>query len=431
MDLFNLMATLSLDDGGFTKGLKGADKAGKNFANKLEKSFNRIAKVAKTVFAGYVTKTITKSIWNLANATAQLGDTIDKQSQVLGLSRKAYQQWDYVLGQSGASIDSMSRSMKTMNALIADAGEDGEEAKKAFKELGIDLNLLSQMPVEHQFNYIVTAFQKLPQGANKSALALKVFGQNGYELLPLLNTSSEAMGALVNEAEEYGMIMSDEAVDASVKFGDSLDKLKRTFTGFKSHLMEKVLPVLTKAFDRFSNYIMRIREAFDAKGFKGAWEEIKSILSEELKESAVSFSSLIGLTDENGNVLGSWSDIGKEIAGKLMEKVQLGGMITKLLTFTARNAALIVGDVVNVITDPTVIQGLVSAAEQLVDAAVAILSDPATWDAVKQILTSIVNGLVELWANNPTVAAIVSAFGAYKITKTVSNASNMFSNMFL
>lgn len=426
MDLFNLMAKLSLDSAGFESGVTNADKSGKNLAGKLEKSFNKIQKVAKVVFTGYLTKTVTSTMKRVVMETANFGDVIDKQSQVLGLSRKAYQEWDYILGQNGASIDDMSVSMRTMNSLLLSAGEDGQEAKDALSKLGVSMNMISSMPVEDQFNYIVQAFQKLPQGANKSALAVKLFGRNGLNLLPLLNQSAESMGELRQQAEDYGLIISDDAVDASVKFGDSLDLLKRTWRAFKFALGAKPLDFLTKTVDRLTGYMGRLRKSFDAGGFKAAWAEFKTIFSEELKTSATSFSELIGLTDENGNVLDKWSAISKELVGKLLSEVPIGGMLTKLLTFTARNAALIVSDVIAVITDPKVIAGLVDAAKQIVDAAVALLSDPATWDAVKSVLESIVNGLLNLWTTNPTVAAVMSFLAVGKVKKTVGGALNAF-----
>ena len=41
---------------------------------------------------------------------AGVTDNIDKMSQKLGMSRQAYQEWDFIMSQSGASIDGLKTS---------------------------------------------------------------------------------------------------------------------------------------------------------------------------------------------------------------------------------------------------------------------------------------------------------------------------------
>ena len=50
--------------------------------------------------------------------------------------------------------------------------------------------------MEDQFAEVVKAFQDMPEGAEKSALAVELFGRNGMELLPLLNSSSDSVEEL-------------------------------------------------------------------------------------------------------------------------------------------------------------------------------------------------------------------------------------------
>lgn len=57
----------------------------------------------------------------MADETAAVGDEIDKNSQRLGLSKTAYQEWDYVLSQSGVDINSVQTGFKSMTNSIDDA----------------------------------------------------------------------------------------------------------------------------------------------------------------------------------------------------------------------------------------------------------------------------------------------------------------------
>ena len=274
MDLFNLAARLTLDSDQFDKGLSGAEKSGKGLASSLEGTFGKIKKLAAGALSVAAIKKGVDAVLDLANATAEYGDRIDKQSQVLGMSRKAYQEWDYILGQNGASIDSMATSMKTLNSLVLNAAEGSEEAKDTFAQLGLSIHEIEQLNPEDQFEAVVRAFQKMPAGAQKSALAVKIFGKNGMELLPLLNQSATSIDELRAKAEEMGIIMSDDAVDASVAYGDAMDDLTRTFNGLKYSVGAKLLPALTQGVQKITGFAGKISKAFQENGLQGVWDTL-------------------------------------------------------------------------------------------------------------------------------------------------------------
>lgn len=281
MELFSVVGKLLLDSSGFNKGVSEADKSGRDLASKLESSFSKIKKFAAGALSVAAIKKGIDSVMQLATETSAAGDKIDKQSQALGLSRKAYQEWDYILGQSGASIDSMGISMKTLNGLILNAAAGSEESKDAFAQLGLSIHEIETLSMEDQFESVVRAFQKLPPSAQKSALAVQLFGRNGQQLLPLLNSSATTIDELRERAEQLGIIMSDDAVDASVAYNDAMDDLTRTFNGMKYAIGSQVLPVLTRGVTAITNYAGKIKKAYDAEGFKGVWntlvEDVKSI----------------------------------------------------------------------------------------------------------------------------------------------------------
>jgi hypothetical protein len=54
-------------------------------------------------------------------------------------------------------------------------------------------------------------FKTLPDGAEKTALAMKVLGRSGAELIPLLN----AGGAAIEELGSKAVIMTEEQIEAS------------------------------------------------------------------------------------------------------------------------------------------------------------------------------------------------------------------------
>lgn len=346
MTLFDLVAKLTMDSSGFDKGVRDAENAGHSLGNKMEGMFGKVEKIAKAFVGGAVIKKVTDTIRNIVDSTAEVGDKIDKQSQVLGMSRKAYQEWDYILGQNGASIESMGTAMKTLNNLILSGVDGSKESADALAELGIHLEAIDDLSQEDQFETVVKAFQRMPAGAQKSALAVKIFGKQGMQLLPLLNQESTSIDELRARAEELGLIMSDDAVDAAVVYGDSLDDLHRTFDGFKYAIGSKILPVLTTGIQNITNYAGKLRKAYDEKGLVGVWDtlvdsfknikwptwdDVSSALEgawNGVKEGAKSVLKLVFGETADGGIAFPTSD---ELWGKIKETLSgLWGGIQKL-----------------------------------------------------------------------------------------------------
>ena len=69
------------------------------------------------------------------NKTAEAGDRVDKMSQKIGLSRQKYQEWDYILSQSGSDIDKMQVGMKTLSQQMVASVKKGSDAEAMFKKV--------------------------------------------------------------------------------------------------------------------------------------------------------------------------------------------------------------------------------------------------------------------------------------------------------
>ena len=279
LELFKVGASLVLDKSGFDSDIREADAAGKGLSESLSKHMEKAKKVIKGLFSVGAVVAATKAIWNLAKETSAAGDRIDKQSQALGMSRKAFQEWDYILRQSGASIDDLGLTMKTMSAAIT---ENSADTAAGLSKLGLSAAQLQNMSAEEQFETLVRAFQEMPEGVEKSQLAIQLFGRNAQSLMPLLNSATGSVDELRNRAHDLGLIMSDEDVDSAVAFGDALDDLNAVWTALKQKFGAQLLPGFTKGLITLANSLGRISNAL-TKAFKeGDWKGLFSTITEEI-----------------------------------------------------------------------------------------------------------------------------------------------------
>lgn len=207
-----------------------------------------------------------KQIFDMATQTASAGDEIDKTSQKLGMSAEAYQEWDYVLGQSGVEITSMTTGLKTLTNQIDNAKNGSSQAAERFEALGISMDDLSTMSREDVFSAVISGMQGMADSTERAALANDLFGKSGQELTPLFNETAESTEALKQTAHDLGFIMSDEAVAASADFNDALDTLQRTIGGVKNSMIGEMLPGITMIMTGFTDLVA---------GNKQAGEELK------------------------------------------------------------------------------------------------------------------------------------------------------------
>jgi hypothetical protein len=86
---------------------------------------------------------------------------------------------------------------------------------------------------------IADRFQKLPDGAEKTALAMQLFGKSGAELIPMLNGGSEALS-------QYSATIDTEMAQAADKFNDAINAIGASVAGPFNQAITALLPLITQ-----------------------------------------------------------------------------------------------------------------------------------------------------------------------------------------
>lgn len=355
---------------------------------------------------------LTKKIVQGTNETATYGNEVDKMSQKLGLSAKAYQEWDYVLSQADVDIQSMQTGLKTLTNQIDDAKNGSADAAARFEKLGISLDDLNTMSREDIFAATIKGFQGMADSTERAALANDLYGKSGQNLTPLFNETAEATDELRQKAHELGMVMSDEAVEASAAYNDSLDTLQRTTTGLKNNLMAEFLPSITTVMDGLSNIFSGNDKTGLGQVSKGIDDFIKNLnkkLPSIIKTGGKIIVQLVKAVAQN---LPKLIDSGTEaimsfaqgILQNLPQIVQSGVQILlSLVKGIANNVKQIVGTVINVVveiakalTNPRAISEIIKAGFKIItELASGILEGiPQLLAAVPDIIGGLVEGII-------------------------------------
>ena len=235
-----------------------------NQVNKLSKDLsNKLKGACTAVGIGFGAVTATAGV--LINKTIEAGDRIDKMSQKIGMSRQAFQEWDFIMSQNGGSVESLQMGYKALANQMGGVQKGSKDSIGYFKKLGVAVkdNHGQLRKQEDVFNDSVRALQNMKNPNEKAIIANKLFGKSAIEMKPLLNQTSESVDTLRKRANDLGMVMSDEAVDASVKLTDSIDAIQRSFSAFGNQIGAQLVPYVQQLADELINHLPQIKSALD------------------------------------------------------------------------------------------------------------------------------------------------------------------------
>jgi hypothetical protein len=153
---------------------------------------------------------------------------------------------------SGSSIEGVAKGMGQLAKRITDPAS---EASKALGGIGIatkdaqgKVRGLDAVMLD-----IADRFAKMPDGAEKSALAMQLFGKSGVELIPMLNQGRAAL-------EQYQATISGDMAKSADEFNDSLNAIGRSLSGPFNEAVTALLPAITS----IAQGIVGIIKAFTA-----------------------------------------------------------------------------------------------------------------------------------------------------------------------
>lgn len=179
-------------------------------------------------------------------------DNLRDMSQKTGVAVETLNGLGFAAGQAGGSLESMVGASGKLNKSIAEAAGGTGESAEAFKALGISVkdaqgNLKTADVVMAE---VADKFEKYQDGPQKAALALRLFGKAGADMIPLLNEGGAALRENVEYAKRYSGATA-ELSNMSDNFNDTLGKLALQQRGFINQLNAEMLPVLQSVANAF------------------------------------------------------------------------------------------------------------------------------------------------------------------------------------
>lgn len=267
------------------------------------------------------------SLSQMMSKFLSVGDGIDKASIRIGVSAERLQSLRYAANLSGASAETLDKSMAKLNENMAKAAAGkNEELASLFKKLGISLkdangNLRNAADVMPQF---ADAIQRNTDAGLRARMMIAAFGEEGQKLVPMLEGGSGALQEMEDRAHRLGLVMSGDDVKAAAALGDRFSELGMVFDSFGNTLSAKIAPVLTPIIDELVEFIAKNKEAFAGRVSQAVAQfaqAIKRIDFQALADGCMKAFDAIGRVFD---AIGGFETVLKAIGAILAGKVILG-----------------------------------------------------------------------------------------------------------
>lgn len=260
MELFQLIGKIAINSQDAIRDIEGTTEKASGLGTKMKAGIATAAKWGTAIAAGAAAAGA--GVMKLATNSAAAADEVDKMSQKIGLSKEGYQEWSYVLGQNGMDISSLQMGMKTLVTQMDGVVSGSKSSIEMFDKLGLSVtdSTGAMKDQETMMNEVMVALADMPNGTEKARLATELFGRSGAELMPMLNQGSGAMKELTQRAHDLGLIMSDEAVNAGVVLGDTMDDVKKSLGMVATELGVQLMPLVQMALEWVIEHMPEIKE---------------------------------------------------------------------------------------------------------------------------------------------------------------------------
>jgi hypothetical protein len=293
-----------------TRNINNAERQIQGFGRGIGGTFSSITGLLGNmeVAAGLAITGIVGGLGLLIKETIDTAEHIEKMSQRVGVSAEDLSTLTYAAELSGTEIGVFEKAIQRASRNIDDASRGIGDGKIAFDELGItvvDLNG-DLLDADEVMKDVSDRFETMPDGTKKTALALKIFGRAGADLIPMLNGGSDGLNRMQQEARDLGLEISTNTAKQAADLKDDMLRLNSTFTGIATKLTAATLPAL----NQFTDFLLKdlIPAVKSARSNLEEWREkdtlgkivddVEKFMIETPQRAIGYWSALYGLSDD-------------------------------------------------------------------------------------------------------------------------------------
>jgi hypothetical protein len=213
-----------------------AAKLAEKRAKEIKKEFSDISKSIATGFAA-VTVAVGGPLLVLDQLVKGIGNFQDI-SEKTGGAADVFASMAISAGVAGTSVDAVAAASVRLSVGLSKVDDESKGAGKALADIGIELEEFRKLDPATQMDTVAKALAGVEDGADKTAIAVALYGKAGAELLPFLKELGNQSGTQIK--------LTKEQIAAADEYADSQARLTGELKQFLQIQAAQTIPVLTE-----------------------------------------------------------------------------------------------------------------------------------------------------------------------------------------
>ena len=195
------------------------------------------------------------AIGGIAYKAAQNADDLNTMAKQTGFTTDELQKMQY-------AADRIDVSMETITGAAAKMTRQLGSNEDKFASLGVATrdvngNFRSTSDI---FYDTVKALSQIDNETERDVAAMDIFGKSANELAGVIDDGGAALRGFGKEAEDAGLIMSQDTLDGLNQVNDEIDRLKAQAVGTLAQAGAKALQALQPVLEKVANAISKVLE---------------------------------------------------------------------------------------------------------------------------------------------------------------------------
>lgn len=221
----------------------GLDKMDKQSArtSKAVKQFDGTLMKLRGTIAGLAAGLSLGAVVAVVRSTARELDEVAKRAYGLGMTTEALSELSYAANLSGVSAEKLGVSLRALTRFSGMVANGNKEAAASLATLGIEAGAFLRATPDRRLALLADGFARIDSGAQRGAIAMRVFGDEGLGMLNMLDGGSEGLARMRDEAVRLGVSIDSELAAKAEAFNDALTRLGAGAKTTRNLLVENLL----------------------------------------------------------------------------------------------------------------------------------------------------------------------------------------------
>lgn len=230
--------------------------------DKAGKMAEKAADVIKSAFAGIGAALSAEGLGEIVKSVSDFGEEISRAAQKTGMAAEQISGLKFAAESTGTEFDVLVRGLAIFDRNVSGLANTNSQAAKAIAALGISTKDAAGhiLPAHALLLDIAQRFQGMRDGAEKTAIAMTLFGRSGADLIPLLDRGAAGISELEARAKDLGVTLSGQDTQAAVQLKESLYDVSAAMTGLRNSFVLTFSPAIVAGIEGFTHPLETLRQ---------------------------------------------------------------------------------------------------------------------------------------------------------------------------